>query len=87
MVILVEHLSLLIGAVIVPICGFAINILGRKMCHLPQSCGSDLLLLLLIFDAAVLIDHDKFESFVRYKGVHDQFVPIYDIPFVTSKVA
>ena len=57
-----EQFSLLTASAVIPVLVFVLNLVVRSHRGVAQSTGADLLLLLLIFDAQVVIAHRGFKE-------------------------
>jgi hypothetical protein len=73
----VESLPLIIAGVLVPLMAFVGNIVLRAGKGVAQSAASDLLLLLLVFDASVVIASDQFRPLVRDPTISSQVVAVH----------
>jgi len=74
------YLESIVSVVIIPLAGLVGTIMIRKEKNLPATCSSDLILLLIVFDAGVLINLDSLNIFIHEdlqiytKGVYSTFI-------------
>jgi hypothetical protein len=61
----VDSLPLIVAGIVVPLMAFVGNIVLRAGRGVAQSAASDLLLLVLVFDASVVIASDEFRPLIR----------------------
>jgi hypothetical protein len=73
----VDSLPLIIAGVLVPLMAFVGNIVLRAGKGVAQSAASDLLLLVLVFDASVVIASDQFKPLVHDLAIRSQLVAIH----------
>lgn len=72
-----ESLPLIIAGVLVPLMAFIGNIVLRVGKGVARSAASDLLLLVLVFDASVVIASDRFEPLVRDPAIGSQLIAVH----------
>jgi hypothetical protein len=73
----VDSLPLIVAGIVVPLMAFVGNIVLRAGRGVAQSAASDLLLLVLVFDASVVIASDEFRPLIRDAAISAQLVAIH----------
>lgn len=70
--------GLIVGAVVIPLAAFIINILARASRHVVQSSAADLLLVLLVLDGNLLISSAQAAPMVHSEPLQAQFTPLVE---------
>ena len=70
---------LVLGA---PLVVVVLNALIRALAGLPQSASADIALALIIFDVAVLIQHDEFKAYIPHKQLQELMTAIYAVMII-----
>ena len=70
----------------VPVTALAVNVLVRRFFKLPQSALADLMLVIVVFDALVIIQHDDFVKFVRIIPLKNSIIATY-VPLLIIDMA
>lgn len=69
--------SFWIGSLVFPVALLTINAIGRWSFDMEQSAAGDLILLLVAFDGAVILQAEDFASFSRYLTVASDLRALY----------
>ena len=72
-----DSLPLIVAGIVVPLMAFVGNIVLRAGRGVAQSAASDLLLLVLVFDASMVIASDEFRPLIRDAAISAQLVAIH----------
>lgn len=73
------NISTYVSSVGIPTCAFLFNIVLRYGKKTVQSTAADLLLLLLVFDATVIIGADKFKPLIAHDELKIHIVAIHTL--------
>jgi hypothetical protein len=80
------HLSFWIVVLGVPLAVVLGNGFLRHIHGIPQSTAADLMLALIVFDAAVIIQHHEFQEYVRSEWLKANIIAIYVLLLIVNYV-